>query len=65
MPRSTTIAFIYNADGNYALHSFSLPENCDAIEAKVKEAAPDLEVSRQTVYTNPAFMRYITGEDHQ
>ena len=56
---------IYNADGNYALHSFSLPENCDAIEAKVKEAAPDLEVSRQTVYTNPAFMRYITGEDHQ
>ena len=56
---------IYNADGNYALHSFSLPENCDAIEAKVKEAAPDLEVSRQTIYTNPAFMRYITGEDHQ
>ena len=56
---------IYNADGNYALHSFSLPENCDAIEAKVKEAAPDLEVSHQTIYTNPAFMRYITGEDHQ
>lgn len=56
---------IYDADGLYSVHSFSLPENAAAIEEKVAELTPDLSVSPVTIYVNPAFMRYITGEDHQ
>ena len=49
----------------YFIHSISLPENAEAVAEAVKQIAPDLEVSAETVYVNPAFYRYITGTDHQ
>lgn len=56
---------VYDADGNYSIHSFSVPEQAEAVADVVAEVAPDLTVSPVTIYVNPAFMRYITGEDYQ
>jgi len=56
---------VYDEEGNYSIHPFSLPENAEAIAEKVAEVAPELEVSPVTIYVNPAFMRYITGESYQ
>ena len=56
---------VYDSTGMYSIHSFSVPEKAEEIAKMVEEDAPDLEVNRVTVYVNPAFIRYITGEDHQ
>ena len=56
---------IYDQDGLYSIHSFTLPEDTAAIETIVSMTAPELHVNPVTIYVNPAFMRYITGEDHQ
>ena len=56
---------IYSSDGNYSIHSYSLPEAAEDVAAVVTEKAPDLVCNPVTVYTNPAFYRYMTGEDHQ
>ena len=56
---------IYDSTGAYSIHPFSLPEKSEEIVEKAKEIAPELEVSPVTIYVNPAFRRYITGEDYQ
>jgi hypothetical protein len=56
---------VYDKTGEYSLHSYSLPEKAGEIAEKVKELAPDLEAGPVTIYANPAFIRYLTGEDHQ
>lgn len=56
---------IYDATGTYSIHPFSLPENTQAIADVVAEVAPELSVSPVEIHVNPAFMRYITGTDHQ
>ena len=49
----------------YAIHSFSLPENSEAVAQAAASVDPDLVVTPRTVIVNPAFYRYITGEDYQ
>ena len=56
---------IYDRTGKYSIHTFTLPEGADAVVDKVGEIAPELMMSPFKVYVNPAFVRYITGEDHQ
>ncbi len=56
---------VYDRNGDYSIHPFSLPENCEAIAAVVKEVAPDLSVSPVEIHVNPAFIRYTTGESYQ
>ena len=56
---------IYDRTGKYSIHTFTLPEGADAVVDKVGEIAPELTMSPFKVYVNPAFVRYITGEDHQ
>lgn len=52
-------------DGNFMIHSFSLPEAAEAVADAMTEAAPELTVESRTIYVNPAFYRYITGIDYQ
>ena len=56
---------VYDAEGQFSIHPFSLPENAQAIADVAAEVAPELTVSPVEIYVNPAFMRYITGTDHQ
>ena len=56
---------VYDAEGMFSIHPFSLPENTQAIADVVAEVAPELTVSPVAIYVNPAFMRYITGSDYQ
>ena len=56
---------IYDRTGKYSIHTFTLPEGADAVVDKVGEIAPELTMSPFRIYVNPAFTRYITGEDHQ
>ena len=56
---------IYDRTGKYSIHTFTLTEGADAVVDKVGEIAPELTMSPFKVYVNPAFVRYITGEDHQ
>ena len=56
---------VYDAEGMFSIHPFSLPEDTQAIADVVAEVAPELTVSPVAIYVNPAFMRYITGEDYQ
>ena len=56
---------ICNADGTFAIHSFSTAGQEQAVADVVSKAAPDLSVIPVTIYVNPAFERYITGEDYQ
>lgn len=56
---------VYDRTSKYSIHSFSLPEDASGIADKVAEIAPNLNMSPFMIYVNPAFMRYITGEDHQ
>lgn len=56
---------VYSMDGSYSIHPFSLPEQQEAIAEVVADVAPELTVSPVTIYVNPAFMRYITGESYQ
>ena len=56
---------IYDRTGKYSIHTFTLPEGADAVVDKVGEIAPELTMSPFKVYVNPAFVRYIKGEDHQ
>ena len=56
---------VYDAEGLFSIHPFSLPENTQAIADVVAEVAPELTVSPAAIYVNPAFMRYITGKDYQ
>ncbi len=56
---------IYSADGQYVIHSFSVPEKAADVSEAASKIAPDLTVGENTIYVNPAFIRYITGEDHQ
>lgn len=54
----------YEGD-SYSIHSFSLEENSEAVAEAVAKIDPDLVVTPRTITVNPAFYRYITGEDHQ
>ena len=56
---------VYDRTGKYSIHTFTLPEDADAVVDKVGEIAPELTMSPFRIYVNPAFTRYITGEDHQ
>lgn len=56
---------VYDRTSKYSIHSFSLPEDAEKVANKVMEIAPNLNMSPFMIYVNPAFMRYITGEDHQ
>lgn len=56
---------IYDGTGMYSIHSFSTPDNREKIQKVVNAEAPDLKVSPEKIYVNPAFYRYITGSDHQ
>ena len=56
---------IYDANGVYSIHPFSLPDATQAIADVVAEVAPELSVSPVAIYVNPAFYRYITGTSHQ
>ena len=56
---------IYDANGVYSIHPFSLPDATQAIADGVAEVAPELSVSPVAIYVNPAFYRYITGTSHQ
>ncbi len=49
----------------YAIHSFSLAENSEAVAQAAASVDADLVVTPRTVIVNPAFYRYITGEDYQ
>ena len=52
-------------EGDFVIHTFTLPENANLIAASVANHYPDLVVSTQTVYVNPAFYRYVTDSDYQ
>ena len=56
---------VYDADGLFSIHPFSLAEDTQAIADVAAEVAPELTPSPVAVYVNPAFLRYITGEDYQ
>lgn len=56
---------VYDENGLFSIHTITLPEDSAAVMEKVKEDAPELETGVVTVYANPAFARYLTGEDHQ
>ena len=56
---------VYDADGLYSIHPFSVPEQAEAVAKVVAKVAPELTVSPVTIYVNPAFIRYITGTDYQ
>lgn len=56
---------ITSDDSFYSVHSFSLPENTDAIIEAAEQIDPELSVEPAAIYVNPAFYRYITGEDYQ
>lgn len=54
----------YEGD-TYSIHSFSVPEDSDAVAVAAKSVDANLTVTPRTITVNPAFYRYITGEDHQ
>lgn len=54
----------YEGD-TYSIHSFSVPEDSDAVAEAAKSVDANLTVTPRTITVNPAFYRYITGEDHQ
>lgn len=54
----------YEGD-TYSIHSFSVPEDSDAVAEAAKSVDANLTVTPRTIIVNPAFYRYITGEDHQ
>ena len=56
---------VYDENGAYSIHSFSTPQQVSAVQTVVRQKAPNLKVSAQKIYVNPAFIRYITGSDHQ
>ena len=56
---------VYDRTYKYSIHSFSLPETASDVAEKVAEIAPDRDINPYKVYVNPAFKRYMTGEDHQ
>ena len=56
---------VYDRAYKYSIHSFSLPETASDVAEKVAEIAPDRDINPYKVYVNPAFKRYMTGEDHQ
>ena len=56
---------VYDRTGRYSIHSFSLPERASDFADRAAKIAPDLSMSPFKIYVNPAFKRYITGEDHQ
>lgn len=56
---------VYDENGHFSIHSFSLPDKIGEIAEIVEETAPELEVRSVTEYVNPAFIRYITGSDYQ
>ena len=56
---------VYDRTYKYSIHSFSLPENASDVAEAVAEIAPDRDINPYKIYVNPAFKRYMTGEDHQ
>jgi hypothetical protein len=56
---------IYDKTGMYSLHTFTLPEEAPAVAEVVARTAPELKTSAVEIYVNPAFVRYVTGEDRQ
>lgn len=60
-----TDRMIVSDDGFYTLRSSGLPEDSEAFMAAAAAYDPDMTVTEQTIWVDPAFYRYITGEDHQ
>ena len=56
---------VYDRTGKYTIHTFTLPEGTSAVTDKVAEIAPERKMSPFKIYVNPAFIRYVTGTDHQ
>lgn len=56
---------IYDKAGMYSLHTFTLSEDAPAVAEVVARTAPELNMSAIEINVNPAFVRYVTGEDHQ
>ena len=56
---------IYDKTGMYSLHTFTLPEDAPAVAEVVARTAPELKTSAVEIHVNPAFVRYVTGENHQ
>ena len=56
---------VYDRTGKYSIHTFTLSEGTSAVTNKVAEIAPELGMSPFKIYVNPAFIRYVTGTDHQ
>ena len=56
---------VYDRTGKYSIHTFTLPEGTSAVTDKVAEIAPERKMSPFKIYVNPAFIRYVTGTDHQ
>lgn len=56
---------IFNADGDFSIHSISVADKAEAVALAVADVAPELKVERETIYANPAFYRYLTGIDYQ
>lgn len=52
-------------NGIYSIHPFTLPEDQEAVTARLKELAGDLEVTPVERYCNTAFYNYLTGADYQ
>jgi hypothetical protein len=63
--QAVTDNIISFAGDSYAIHSFSLPENSEAVARAAAAIEEDLVVTPRTISVNPAFYRYITGEDYQ
>lgn len=56
---------VYDRTGKYSIHTFTLSEGTSAVTDKVAEIAPGLKTTPFKIYVNPAFIRYVTGTDHQ
>ena len=56
---------IYDKTGMYSLHTFALPEDAPAVAEVVARTAAELKTSAVEIHVNPAFVRYVTGQDRQ
>jgi hypothetical protein len=56
---------VYDEDGLFSIHSFSLPENKEMVQEVIRKVNADLKAEAVEIYVNPAFYRYISGSDYQ
>lgn len=48
-------------NGNYEIHSFSMPENVEKVGNAAKSVSEDVEIEDNALYVNNAFYRYLSG----